>query len=169
MDEEIEEIEEIDKREQSAKEKLTHLEKQLDENVLYTYDPACVRKKSNWSKTSNTFKFDDPSFQPQMMLKNLPNYSPKLNALLKNIEKLDKQDLKEQGKLYKHFIFSDLKFGNYGAKMLASAFVAKGYKLGYSASLKKGNKINVTNETEGEEEDDDEENEKKEKKRYQKI
>jgi superfamily II DNA or RNA helicase len=73
-------------------------------------------------------------------------------------------------------VFSDLKFGNYGAKMLASAFIAKGHHLGYSAA-KKGN-VEKTKENEEEEEeikmggaddDDDDEEKKTRKKRYQKI
>jgi hypothetical protein len=40
--------------------------------------------------------------------------------------------MKEHGKLFKHFIFSDLK-SSYGAKLIASALIAKGMHLGYHA------------------------------------
>ena len=169
-------MEEISKKEEESRKKLADLEKQLDEQVLYTYDPACVRKKSNWSKTSNIFKFDDPAFDPKTMLESLPSYSPKLEALLKKIDQLDKEDMKKHGKLFKHFVFSDLKFGNYGAKMLASAFIAKGYHLGYSAAKKgKAEKPKEKEEKKEEEikvggaDNDDDEDKKSGKKRYQKI
>ena len=61
--------------------------------------------------------------------------SPKLDALMKNIEKLDREDMKTHKKLFKHFIFSDLKSSTYGAKVIASAFLAKGYTMGYLAPL----------------------------------
>ena len=41
--------------------------------------------------------------------------------------------VKEHGKLFKHFIFSDLKYSSYGSKLIASAFIANGYNLGYKA------------------------------------
>ena len=52
------------------------------------------------------------------------------------IEALDKADMKRDGHHYKHFIFCDLKSSNYGAKLLASAFIANGFQLGYNALRK---------------------------------
>jgi hypothetical protein len=63
----------------------------------------------------------------------IPDFSPKLNALLSNIDKLDREDIRQYGHPFKHFLFSDIKTGPYGAKLLASALLANGYHLGYTA------------------------------------
>ena len=129
----------IIEKELQAEEKFKSLEELITENGILSYNAQCVRKKSNWSKPSSIFKFDDETFNPEMFLKNMPDYSPKLNTLMKNIEELDKKDMREHGKLFKHFIFSDLKSSSYGAKLIASAFIAKGFHLGYHAGSKKNN------------------------------
>jgi hypothetical protein len=148
------------------------MEPNLEKQSIHTFDPECVRKKSNWSRGDNKFKFDDETFDPAALLENIPDYSPKLSALMSKIEDLDRSDQKKHGKLFKHFIFSDLKSGTYGAKMLASAFIAKGFHLGYGASLK------IPSQKGGAEEgavgdvdnnSDDEGPVKKSRKRYNKI
>jgi hypothetical protein len=119
-----------------VEEKLDDLENLIKENAILGYNPTCVRKKSNWSKSSQIYRFDNPDFNPEIFLKDMPDYSPKLNSLMHKIEQLDKEDKRKHGKLFKHFIFSDLKSSAYGAKMIASAFVAKGYTLGYESKPK---------------------------------
>ena len=52
------------------------------------------------------------------------------------IKQLDSRDEKKYGKKFKHFIFSDIKSGGQGAKMLASALLSQGWKLGYKSNLK---------------------------------
>lgn len=164
-------IEQNEKERKAAEENIESLEQLVGETGILSYNPECVRKKSNWGKGSNIYKFDDEAFEPEIFLKTMPDSSPKLNALMKKIADLDKQDMKKQGKLFKHFIFSDLKSGTYGAKLIASAFMAKGYQLGYQALSKNKGK-------EQEEEKEEEENilidggakkGKKGKKRYHKI
>jgi len=134
----------------------------LEKQAIHTFDPECVRKKSNWSKGDNNLKFDDENFNPKLLLENIPDYSPKLSALMSKIAELDRSDKKTHGKLFKHFIFSDLKSGTYGAKMLAAAFIAKGFHLGYGASLK------VKGGADGDIQEDDTEK-KRSRKRYNKI
>jgi len=112
------------------------LEKLTSQNVNVIFDAECVRKRSNWSKSSVEYKFDTPAFNPQKLLESIPTHSPKLNALLSKIESLDKSDMKKHGKLFKHFIFSDIKSSSFGAKLIAGALIAKGFKLGYNAPLK---------------------------------
>jgi len=119
-----------------VEEKLDDLENLIKENAILGYNPTCVRKKSNWSKSSQIYRFDNPEFNPEIFLKDMPDYSPKLNSLMHKIEELDKEDKRKHGKLFKHFIFSDLKSSAYGAKMIASAFIAKGYTLGYESKPK---------------------------------
>ena len=139
-----------------------NLDSDLEKQAIHTFDPECVRKKSNWSKGDNNFKFDDENFDPKLLLENIPDYSPKLSALMSKIDELDRSDKKTHGKLFKHFIFSDLKSGTYGAKMLAAAFIAKGFHLGYGASLK------VKGGADGDIQEDDTEK-KRSRKRYNKI
>ena len=123
-----------------------NLEKIIENDAIISFNPNCVRKKTNWGKASNKYKFDTPDFSPETLLNDIPNNSPKLNILLKKIESLDKSDMKKHGKLFKHFIFSDLKSGTYGAKLLAAALIAKGMNLGYTANLKKNAKKTIEND-----------------------
>jgi len=105
-----------------------------NQNLLIQYDGTCVRNKSNWTIGSNAFKFDNSEFKPAELRRAIELRSPKSVELIKNIKKLDEEDMKRDGKHYKHFIFSDLKNGLYGAKMLASVLIASGgYTLGYDA------------------------------------
>jgi hypothetical protein len=110
-----------------------NLEESMREQIENTFSPDCVRKKSNWSVSSNLYKFDHPDFSPETLLKDIPDHSPKLQALLTKIETLDRRDTKKYGRKFKHFIFTDLKSGTYGAKLLAGALMAKGMHMGYVA------------------------------------
>jgi len=152
-----------------------NLEKIIENDAILSFNSSCVRKKSNWSKASNKYKFDTPQFSPEILLNDIPNNSPKLNILLKKIEQLDKLDMKKHGKLFKHFIFSDLKSSTYGAKLLASALIAKGMKLGYTAKLKRNAKNAIDNGEDDDADDADDnssvgdENNDKKTKKYGKI
>ena len=117
-------------------ENLEELEKMVNSPSYVLFDGECIRKKSNWSKSGNEYKFDTPDFDGKILLNQMKIRSPKLHELMKNIAKLDRQDQKKYGKQFKHFIFSDLKSGSHGAKLLASAFIAKGMTLGYASTLK---------------------------------
>ena len=107
----------------------------LNKDTITSFQPDCIRKKTNWSKSNPIYKFDSESFDPNLLLNDIPDRSPKLQSLLDNIRKLDNDDQSRDGKQYKHFIFCDVKSGNNGAHMLASAFIASGYKLGYGAEV----------------------------------
>lgn len=61
------------------------------------------------------------------MLPYLELQSPKLNELIQNIKQLDEQDQKVYGKKFKHFIFSDVKEGGYGAMVIGSALFLSDY------------------------------------------
>jgi len=110
-----------------------NLEELVKAKSYFKYDPACLRKKSNWSKTKNEYKFDNPEFDAKQLKTDIHSHSPKLESLLKRIEDIDKRDMERDGRKYKHFIFSDIKSGVYGAKLIAGALMAKGMHLGYSA------------------------------------
>lgn len=88
---------------------------------------TCMRKTANFSKILNYHKFDKTLYDPKKLNEELVEASPKMVQLLNNIRELDSQDVKYHGKKFKHFIFSDVKEGGYGAKIIASALQANGY------------------------------------------
>ena len=101
-----------------------------------TLDPACIRKTANWTTISKQHKFDKQTFDEKQTLDDIAKSSPKLKALLENIKELDAKDIAEQGKNFKHFIFSEVKQGGYGVKIITSGLIASGYKLAYDNKLK---------------------------------
>ena len=88
---------------------------------------SCMRKTANFSKIYNYHKFDKSSFDATKLRTDLSEASPKIIQLMMNIINLDRQDMKNHNKKFKHFIFSDVKEGGYGAKILASSFISYGY------------------------------------------
>ena len=97
----------------------------------------CARQVMNYTTLQQTDRFDKDSFDKKKFVKKLGISSPKLAVLISNIEALDKEDYRNDRKLYKHYIFSDIKKG-YGAKVIASAFIAVGYTI---VMTKKGSRI----------------------------
>ena len=152
----LETIDELEKQ-------VDYLETLLKSETTLGYDSQCIRKKSNWSISKNVYNFDHPNFSPETLLNDIPSHSPKLDALLQQIKKQDETDMKNHGKLFKHFIYSDVKGGYYGSKLLASALIANGFSLGYAAKLKDLYKHTEEDDNEGTDEDN------KKQKRYEKI
>jgi len=111
------------------------LEKIIDDTTFYKYDTDCVRKHSNWSKSAKSFKFDNIHFRSEKLLEKIPTYSSKLDVLIKKIKDLDENDEKNHGHKFKHFIFSDVKSGGFGAKLVSGALIANGMTLAYTAPL----------------------------------
>lgn len=126
---------------ENSKNDLDALEKLVHVSTTTIFDDKCVRRKSNWSKAGKEYKFDGDVFDPETLLRDIPLRSPKLHALLENIDKLDAQDMEKHGTHFKHFIFSDLKSGSFGAKLLASAFLAKNKSLGYQHPTKEDSTV----------------------------
>jgi superfamily II DNA or RNA helicase len=87
----------------------------------------CLRTVENWSSIERSHRFDKQSFDKEQVKKDMKMYSPKMDELIKNIRKLDDKDKKESGKLFKHFIFSDVRKGGYGSKIIASGLIANGF------------------------------------------
>jgi len=115
---------------------LDTLENLSKDEIVTIFNPTCIRQKSNWSKIKKEHKLDNGFFDADVFLNDIKHASPKLDALLKKIDYLDQKDEKKHGKKFKHFIFSDLKSGGHGAKMLAAALTATGWTLGYKAKMK---------------------------------
>ena len=134
-------------------------------------DPGCIRKYSNFSFPKDYKLFYDfvdyyPSakmirkkgirntsqlqsylskLHDQVMyndfIDTLKIVSPKLLTLIDKIQELDERDMAKYGKKFKHFIFSDSKSSMGGVKLIASALIASGLKLGYHAKAKVGKKL----------------------------
>ncbi|QOI90301.1 hypothetical protein QKU58_gp030 [Pyramimonas orientalis virus] len=95
----------------------------------------CVRSAENWTKIMRHHRFDKPAFNGKLLLNEMKTMSPKMTELIENIRELDNSDFNNEGKRYKHFIFSDLKQGGYGAKIISSALVASGFNHCFTKSL----------------------------------
>lgn len=93
-----------------------------DEN---TKKADCIRNRSNFSVVQSFHMVDKKDYDPEMLNKYIEHdASPKLKLLMKKIQKLDEQDMKKSGKLFKHLIFTDVNNSAYGAKIIASTLVA---------------------------------------------
>lgn len=106
------------------------------------YDANCLRRTANWTVLEKEHKFEKETFNAKKFKEDLPKASPKLFELLEKIQELDKQDLISEGKKFKHFIFSDVKQGGYGAKIVSSGLIAYGMNLCYN------NKVQIKSEEE---------------------
>ena len=104
---------------------------------------TCMRKTANFSKIVGYHKFDKSIYDPNKLNLDLAEASPKMMQLLNNIKELDAQDEINHNKKFKHFIFSDVKEGGYGAKIIASAFQANGYNNIIKAKKGKKQKQNL--------------------------
>ena len=67
---------------------MDYLETLTNDNVFYTFDSDCVRKRSNMSKSHDAYKFDTLEYGPEELLKSIPSQSPKLHKLLENMYNL---------------------------------------------------------------------------------
>ena len=104
----------------------------------------CIRNASTWSYIEKTQKFDTKDFKKEDILNNIDKYSPRVLKLIETIKELDNKDLKENGKQFKHVIYSDIQ-GIYGSKMIAGAFIANNYNLCYDKNLKLFDKNKLNN------------------------
>ena len=96
----------------------------------------CIRKVSNFSKQEKNHKIDKDNFDLKDFNKNLEDISPKAIALLNNIEKLDKADMINHKKRFKHVIYTDIKDSSAGSKMIAASMMTKGFTNIYDKNLK---------------------------------
>ena len=104
-----------------------------------SYDPACVQRLGNFGSTDNRYLFDHKNHEP-LTRENVKVISPKLLKIIEEIERQDEKDMKEYGKKFKHFVFSNVKSGTGGAKIIATALSdIMGMKLGYSSEPKEDN------------------------------
>lgn len=98
-------------------------------------EAECVRRVGNWSKIEPKHRFDKKTFNKRVMGNDMDIASPKMDALFRKIQELDKKDIDTEGRVYKHMIYSDVKALGYGAKILAAGFIANGYNPAYKADF----------------------------------
>lgn len=91
----------------------------------------CIKQISNFTKVATNFKLDNSKFDPDALAKLLAEASPKLESLFANIEAVDKADYAKDKRRYKHCIYVDFK--GVHAKVVAAAFIARGFTLCYTA------------------------------------
>jgi hypothetical protein len=94
-------------------------------------EALCIRNTGTWANVKPEHKFDSAKFKKEVVLKDLQLLSPKIDEMIKRINKLDEQDMANDNKYYKHIIYSDIS-GVYGAKMVASSLIANDFSLVYS-------------------------------------
>lgn len=87
----------------------------------------CIRKVSNIAVMKPAYIMDNNAFDSKMLSLVLPRAAPKIQALLTKINELDERDMRKEGKVYKHMIFSDSESSNHGAKLVASAMASVGF------------------------------------------
>ena len=89
---------------------------------------ACIRNVANFSHIKPFHLLDKKNFNPELLSYYLEQAAPKLVGLFEKIQALDAADMKKDGKMFKHMIFTDNKSSSYGAKIIASAFISKGFQ-----------------------------------------
>jgi hypothetical protein len=88
----------------------------------------CIRNVANFSKIKSFHLMEKGDFSPDLLNIYIEKAAPKIKALFEKIQKLDEQDMRIHKKHFKHMIFTDVKSSSYGAKILASSFLAKGFE-----------------------------------------
>jgi len=104
----------------------------------------CIRNSSSWSKLKKEHKFDTGVFKEETILNDIGMNSPKLLKLMDKIKELDERDLKEQNKLFKHVIYSDVQ-GIYGSKIISGIFLAYGYDICFDKNMNMKEKLKENN------------------------
>ena len=94
-------------------------------------EALCIRNTGTWANIKPEHKFDSAKFKKEVVLKDLPDLSPKIYNMIQRINELDAKDMANDNKYYKHIIYSDIS-GVYGAKMVASSLIANNFSLVYS-------------------------------------
>ena len=101
------------------------------------YDAECVRKTGNFASSDTRYLFDHADHEI-LTRERLKYVSPKLLTLLDKIDRQDRADIAEFGHTFKHFIFSSIKSGTGGAKIIATALIdLYDMTLGYAVSNRK--------------------------------
>lgn len=87
----------------------------------------CLRNVANISHVKPIMLLDTNVFNPKYLKLVIPKAAPKVSKLFEQIAELDAKDMKKHNKHFKHMIFTDIDSSKYGAKLIASAFVANDF------------------------------------------
>ena len=85
----------------------------------------CIRKTAASARIGKKGMPDSKTFDPHSLTLAL---SGKFNALISKIRELDAADFAQTGRLFKHFIFTDIRQSAHGAKALAGFMIAAGFE-----------------------------------------
>jgi hypothetical protein len=96
---------------------------------------SCIQRVANFSKMKPSYLMDTNVYEPELFNMVMDHASPKIARLLKTITELDSKDMREHNTCFKHMIFTDAKSSNYGAKLIASAFAARGFTPAFTNHL----------------------------------
>lgn len=112
----------------STSSKSSHVVKQKGRLTKFA---SCIRDMSATVPYKRTQLFNAPDWKadPQQ----LSFMSSKFTTLLETIRRVDEADMKKHGRLFKHFIFTDLRKAASGAKAIGTFMAAHGYELLFKA------------------------------------
>lgn len=101
----------------------------------------CMEKTLLWNGATQKYKYTNPTFSPVLLSKRLPIISTRMDALIKNIDDLDRGDRAKFRRTYKHVIYVEKpKY----VLLLLNVLIAKGFHLALKkiqATQKTGRKV----------------------------
>ena len=105
-------------------------------DLIVTYKPECVQKIGNFASADSRYLFEYAGEgREHLNWEKVEHLSPKLYRMLREIQEQDAEDMRVHGRKFKHFIFSNIKSGTFGAKIVATALIdIFGMNLGYRAA-----------------------------------
>ena len=86
---------------------------------------TCIRRVANTARLPRTGMVDSAGFSADSLSAEL---SGKYSALVRRIRNLDGVDMRDYGKKFKHFIFTDLRDGAFGGKAIAAFLIQAGFE-----------------------------------------
>ena len=86
---------------------------------------TCIRRVANTARLPRTGIVDAAGFSTDSLSAEM---SGKYSALVRRIRNLDGVDMRDYGKKFKHFIFTDLRDGAFGAKAIAAFLIRGGFE-----------------------------------------
>ncbi len=107
-------------------------EEMEDEKGRITKFASCVRDMAATAPYKRSMLFNAPDWEAPDV-QQLSYMSSKFRTLLETIQRVDEEDMKKHGKLFKHFIFTDLRGAAYGAKAIGTFLAANGYDMLFKA------------------------------------